>query len=215
MITIQRFTFNLFEISSYVLSDETGEGVIIDPGMSSEEEEKQLTDYIAAARIKPVMMLLTHAHIDHIIGCFFTAGHYNLQLSAHKDCNKFIEQAKVSASTFGIRLRGVKNIDAFLKEGDEIKFGNSSLKVLHTPGHADGSVCYYSSENNFVITGDVLFKDSIGRTDLPTGNFDLLQYNIWEKLFKLPDSTVVYPGHGPTTTIGSEKVNNPFVAIGL
>jgi len=118
------------------------------------------------------------------------------------------------AMTFGISLPEVKKIDRYLKDDEEIAFGGSTLKVLFTPGHADGSVCFYSEKNHFVITGDVLFNQSIGRTDLPTGNYDLLQKSIWEKLFTLPDETVVYPGHGPETTIGFEKINNPFVAIG-
>lgn len=214
MITIQKFTFNLFDENTYVLSDETGECTIIDPGMNNSAEEKELVDYIKSAGLKPVSIILTHAHIDHILGCKFATGQYQIQMSAHKDCNKFLSQAKVQASTFGILFNGAPNIDNFLNEGDIARFGNSELKVLYTPGHADGSLCYYSEKDKFVISGDVLFNQSIGRTDLPTGDYDLLKYSIWEKLFTLPEETVVYAGHGPETTIGSEKINNPFVAIG-
>lgn len=214
MINIKRFAFNPFQVVTYVLSDETNECIIIDPGMYGKDEEETLAQYITDNNLKPVMLLLTHAHIDHIIGNSFVANKYNLELMAHKDCAPFLDNAISYASTFGLQLDQVKSIDGYIDESTPINFGNSTLKVFHTPGHASGSVCFYSKDDNFVITGDVLFNQSIGRTDLPTGNYDLLQKSIWEKLFVLPDETVVYPGHGPETTIGSEKVSNPFVAIG-
>jgi len=214
MITIQKFTFNLFDENTYVLSDESKECILIDPGMNNAAEEKELTDYIEHAGLKPVQIILTHGHIDHILGCQFARDHYHIPIAAHKDSSQFLKQAKVQASTFGIPFTGMPSIDIFLNEGEVVRFGNSELKVLHTPGHADGSLSYYSKKDKFVLSGDVLFRQSIGRTDLPTGNYDLLKYNIWEKLFTLPDETVVYSGHGPETTIGSEKINNPFVAIG-
>ncbi|MFK5856252.1 MAG: MBL fold metallo-hydrolase [Bacteroidota bacterium] len=214
MITIKRFPFNPFQINTYVLSDETGECVIIDPGMQGDAEEAKIADYIATNNLVPVMLLLTHAHIDHIVGNSFIADKYNLELTAHKDCVSFLIGAESYASSFGLTLEKVKTIDNFVDENTPIKFGNSELKVLFTPGHADGSLCFYSPEDKFVITGDVLFNQSIGRTDLKTGDYDLLQKNIWEKLFTLPDDTVVYPGHGPETGIGFEKMHNPFVAIG-
>ena len=214
MITLKRFAFNPFQVNTYVLSDETHECVIIDAGMQGDNEEWMLTEYIKDHNLKPVMLLLTHAHIDHIIGNSFTADQYGLSLTAHKDCVPFLDNAIAYASTFGLTMDKVKSIDSFIDESTDIHFGNSKLKVLFTPGHANGSVCFYSPNDSFVITGDVLFNQSIGRTDLPTGNYDLLQKSIWDKLFTLPDETVAYPGHGPETTIGSEKINNPFVAIG-
>lgn len=214
MITLKRFAFNPFQVNAYILSDETGECIIIDAGMQDDNEENIIVEYINNHKLKPVSLLLTHAHIDHILGNQFIADKYGLRLSAHKDSVPFLENAIAHASTFGLNLDKVKEIDDFIDEGKDITFGNSSLKILYTPGHADGSVCFYSPKDNFVITGDVLFNQSIGRTDLPTGDYDILQNSIWEKLFTLPDETVAYPGHGPETTIGSEKVNNPFVAIG-
>lgn len=211
---IKKFVFNLFDENTYVLSDETGECILLDPGMSNDIEENELFSYIKNEGLKPVAVLLTHAHIDHILGCRFAVDTFGIQIAGHKDCNKFLAQAKVQASTFGIPYKGAAPVEKLLGEGDLVRFGNSELKVLKTPGHADGSICYYSEKDNFVMSGDVLFNQSIGRTDLPTGDYDLLKYNIWEKLFTLPDETVVYPGHGPETTIGSEKINNPFVAIG-
>ncbi len=214
MITIKRFPFNPFQINTYVLSDESGECVIIDPGMQGDAEEEAIANYISRNNLIPVMLLLTHAHIDHILGNSFITDKYNIKLTAHKDCVPFLDGAEQYASTFGLKLEKVKTIDNYIDEDTPIKFGDSELKVLFTPGHADGSLCFYSPKDSFVITGDVLFNQSIGRTDLKTGNYDLLQKNIWEKLFTLPDDTVVYPGHGPETSIGFEKVNNPFVAIG-
>jgi len=214
MINIVRFAFNPFQINTYVLSDESGECIIIDPGMQGEDEEAKITDYISTNNLNAKMIVLTHAHVDHIVGNSFAADKYNIELFAHKDCVPFLEGAVGYASTFGLDMGKLKTIDNFIDEDHPIKFGNSELKVLFTPGHANGSLCFYSANDKFVITGDVLFNQSIGRTDLRTGNYDLLQKNIWEKLFTLPDDTVVYPGHGPETSIGFEKVNNPFVAIG-
>jgi len=214
MITVKQFPFNPFQVNTYVLFDETKECVIIDPGMQGKNEEEELTNYIDANGLKPVLLLNTHAHIDHIVGNYFVANKYNLQLNAHKDCVGFLTNAAAYADSFGLKMGAVKSIDNFVGEEEKIKFGNSTIQVLYTPGHADGSLCFYSEKDNFVITGDVLFNQSIGRTDLPTGNYDLLQQSIWEKLFTLPDSTTAWPGHGPETNIGFEKLHNPFVAIG-
>jgi|FLOH01.1.fsa_nt_gi hydroxyacylglutathione hydrolase len=214
MITLKRFTFNPFQVNTYLLSDETGECIIIDSAMDGQSEEAEIDDYIKFHNLKPVMLLLTHAHVDHIGGNNYMANKYNLKLTAHKDCVPFLENAATYASTFGLNIDEKIVIDNYINENDDVVFGNSRLKVFFTPGHANGSLCFYSPESNFVITGDVLFNQSIGRTDLPTGNYDILQNSIWEKLFTLPDDTVVYPGHGPETSIGFEKVNNPFVAIG-
>ena len=215
MVTIKKFAFNPFQVNTYVLSDETGECIIIDPGMQGENEESQIVNYISSNNLKPVMLVLTHAHIDHIVGNYFIAEKYNLRLTAHNDCVGFLVGADVYATSFGLKIDKVKSIDDFIDEDSEIVFGNSRLQVLSTPGHAAGSLCFYSKEDEFVVTGDVLFYQSIGRTDLKTGNYDVLQKSIWNKLFTLPDDTTVFPGHGPKTSIGYEKANNPFVAIGI
>ncbi len=214
MVKVQRFPFNAFEVNTFVLHDESCECVVIDAGMQDQSENNEIVAYIEGNSLKPVMLLNTHTHIDHILGNAFLAEKYNLPLAAHRDAEKMMTNAGAYAMTFGIVLPKVKKIDLFLEDSEKIEFGNSTLETLYTPGHADGSVCFYSAKDNFVTTGDVLFNQSIGRTDLPTGDYDLLQKSIWEKLFTLPDETVVYPGHGPETTIGFEKVNNPFVAIG-
>ncbi|MBT3175074.1 MAG: MBL fold metallo-hydrolase [Lentimicrobiaceae bacterium] len=214
MIKLKRFTFNAFQENTYVLWDETNQCIIIDPGMQDNREETELVDFIESNELKPVKIVLTHAHIDHILGCWFTAKKFNIDLYAHKDAVQFVVNSTRDGAVFGIQMGKTKGIDHFIDENDGVEFGNSKLKVFLTPGHADGSLCFYASDESFVITGDVLFNQSIGRTDLPTGSYELLQKSIWEKLFTLPDETVAYPGHGPETTIGSEKVSNPFVAIG-
>lgn len=214
MITIKRFAYNAFQVNTYVLSDESNECIIVDPGMDSTDEENEITAYIEENNLKPVLLVNTHTHVDHILGNSFIADTYNLKLAAHKDSQHFLKSAKGQAMVFGIKLKVVKEIDTFLEEGADLKFGNSSLQIFLTPGHANGSLCFYSEKDGFVITGDVLFNQSIGRTDLPTGDYEKLQYSIWNKLFVLPDETVAFPGHGPETSIGFEKVNNPFVAIG-
>jgi len=214
MITIKLFTFNPFQENTYVLSDETGECVIIDPGMNDATEENILTSYLSNHQLKPVLLVNTHAHIDHIIGNDFVNRTFQLPLYAHAKSVQFLTSAIVQARLYGLNLEKVTPITHFLNDGDVLTFGKSHLQVLYTPGHADGSVCLYAADSNFVVTGDVLFYQSIGRTDLPTGDYDLLQESIWKKLFTLPDTTIVYPGHGPHTTIGSEKSENPFVAIG-
>jgi glyoxylase-like metal-dependent hydrolase (beta-lactamase superfamily II) len=214
MIKIHRFPFNDFQVNTYVVYDDTKDCIIFDPGMYYENEKDTLTDFIASNNLKPVLLVNTHAHIDHIIANDFIAKKYQIKLAAHEESQNFLKHAKEYGRNFGIELDEVKPIDIFIDEEKPLKFGNSELQILYTPGHADGSLCFYAKEADFVITGDVLFFQSIGRTDLPTGNYDLLQESIWEKLFTLPEKTTVYPGHGPETTIGYEKLHNPFVAIG-
>lgn len=215
MISIKRFSFNPYQVNTYILFDETRECVIIDPGMDNEHEKKLFLDYISENNLKPVKLLNTHTHIDHILANNFVAETYEIKLYSHSDSAQFMDGALEYASTFGLQMDAVKSIDEMLSDGEFVSFGNSKIKVLDTPGHADGSVCFYNEADSFVITGDVLFRESIGRTDLPTGNYDILQKSIWDKLFTLADDTTAYPGHGPETQIGFEKIHNPYVAIGM
>ena len=212
MLQISTFVFNSFGVNTYLLFDETCECLIIDPACQHPHEEQELSGFIEKNGLKPVRMINTHAHIDHILGNTFVGRKYNLKPEAHRAGIKFFEIAPSSGSVFGISVGKVDIPADFLDEGDVVKFGNSSLNILYTPGHADGSICLVDDLNGFVITGDVLFQESIGRTDLPTGNLDTLLNSIRLKLFTLPDHFVVYPGHGPTTTIGFEKRNNPFIS---
>jgi glyoxylase-like metal-dependent hydrolase (beta-lactamase superfamily II) len=211
MITKHQFVFNSFYVNTYLLHDETGECVIVDAACHDEREKQEIVSVIEKNKLKLVRNINTHCHIDHILGNAFIAEKYGIFPEYHKASEPFFYTAKELAASFGLRLDSLPTPAGFLEEGVPVTFGNSELEVLYTPGHADGHVCFYNKAQGFVITGDVLFKDTIGRTDLPSGNFPLLMESIWKKLFTLPDETVVYPGHGPETTIGYEKVNNPFI----
>jgi len=209
MISIKNFTFNSFEVNTYVLSDETKECIIIDSACYEDFEKKIFYDYIEDNKLKPVRLLNTHCHIDHILGNAFVLEKYKLTTEIHKDGLQLLNNMKSYGMMFGITLEDIPKPTVFIEENQVIRFGNSSVKALYLPGHADGSLAFYSEEG-FVVVGDVLFNGSIGRTDLPTGNHELLINNIKNKLFVLPDNTKVYCGHGPETTIGSEKGHNPY-----
>jgi glyoxylase-like metal-dependent hydrolase (beta-lactamase superfamily II) len=212
MITIETLVFNHWQENTYILHDETGEAVLIDCGVFFEEEGKKLIDFVEKKGLKLVKQLNTHLHIDHVLGNQFMKDEFNLLTCAHKDDEFLLAEAP----NYAVRL-GLENVveppkmGETIKEGDVIKFGNSELKVLHVPGHSPGHVVFYNAEQKFVIAGDVLFRESIGRTDLPYGNYEQLIGGIKEKLLILDDDVEVYPGHGPSTTIGHERNNNVFL----
>ncbi len=208
---IKTFVFNPFQLNTYVLFDETKSCVIIDPGCNDDDEEKELDDFIVSNGLIPKHCLLTHCHVDHVLGLNFAEKKYGLKTAANEEGLQFIRTASHYAAAFGFDVDEVNVPVTFINDGDEIRFGNSILKVLETPGHAAGSVCLLAEADKFVISGDVLFFESIGRTDLPTGNLDFLVESIQTKLFTLPSDFTVYPGHGHETTIGHEKLNNPFL----
>jgi glyoxylase-like metal-dependent hydrolase (beta-lactamase superfamily II) len=211
MIQIKRFVFNPIEVNTYLLYDETRECVIIDPGCYGADEEKTLSGFIEENRLKPVLLVNTHCHFDHILGNHYASATYGLEIHGHEGGRELWEKASAYTAMFGLKADSLANPGRFITDGDLLKFGNSSLKVLYTPGHAAGSVCLYHDGQKFVITGDVLFRGSIGRTDLPTGDYDTLRESIYSKLFTLDDATVAYPGHGQETTIGAERISNPFL----
>lgn len=214
-MTIKTFVFNHYQLNTYLLYDETNEGIIIDAGNSNPEEDKILFDFVSDNKIDIKGLYYTHAHVDHIVGNNSILKKYNLKSAAHYDSLSFFKQYQGYASTLGFRNIEPSLPEIFLNEGDIINFGKSTLKVIETHGHADGSLSFYSDNDQFVIVGDALFRGSIGRTDLITGDFDLLSKSIIEKLYTLPNSVKVYPGHGPSTSIGYEKMNNPFVNVGI
>lgn len=211
MIQIQFFTFNPFSENSYILSDETGECIIIDPGCSNSSEEQELVDYIVKSGLKPVKLLNTHCHVDHVFGNQFVSEKWKLGLEIHPLDVPVLDSFARVCQMYGFQGGPQPAPQHFLEDGDVVTFGNSKLNVLFTPGHSPGSVCFYNAEQQFVIGGDVLFRGSIGRTDLPGGDFDTLENSIRKKLYTLPEEVTVYPGHGPSTTIGFEKRNNSFV----
>ena len=211
MITIKTFVFNSFQENTYVLSDESGKCVIIDAGCNSDLEFDKLVKYISSNKLVPEKLLLTHGHVDHVLGVAKVCDYYKIETEAHEQELKLIKAAPEYGVVFGFNATPVPDISRFLEEGISINFGKSKLDVFHVPGHSRGSVALYSEADKFVITGDVLFKGSIGRTDLPGGDYDAIMKSISTKLLTLPDDTYVFPGHGPSTTIGIEKKSNPFL----
>ncbi|MBK3516943.1 MBL fold metallo-hydrolase [Carboxylicivirga marina] len=204
---------NPWQENTYILSDETKECVIVDPGCLSPEERESVAQFIEDKGYKPVRLLQTHMHLDHVFGSKFIADKYNLKLEAHKDDEFWGEQTVEYAANFGMQVdSNPPAIGNYLNEGDTISFGSSTLEVIHVPGHSPGGVVFYSKEDKIAIVGDVLFRESIGRADLPGGDFDTLVSNIKEKLLVLDDEVSIYPGHGPASTIGHERTNNPFLS---
>lgn len=211
MLKIELFTFNPFGENTYVLSDETNQCVIVDPGCYTMEEKEELSRYIADNGLKPVKILLTHAHIDHVLGINYLTGKYNLPIVMNEIEVELLRSAAVYGQMWGIQVEPSPEPTSFLKEGDIFNFGNCNFEVYFTPGHSPGSLCFLHRESLQLLAGDVLFNESIGRTDLPGGNFETLERSIKEKLYTMDDKVIVYPGHGPSTTIGHEKQHNPFV----
>jgi len=207
---IKKFIFSPFEVNTYILYDKSKECIIIDPACNNKQEQDFLLNFINENRLKPVKLINTHCHLDHVFGNKFIADTFNLETEASKDEEFNISNAHNAANLYGIKMDAPYPIKKYLKEGNKISFGFSELSILHVPGHTTGSLVFLSSEDKFVIAGDVLFKGSIGRTDLPGGNYDTLISQIKAKLFTLPEDIVVYPGHGPETNIGIEKQTNPF-----
>lgn len=215
MFSIQTFGFNPFQENTYVLFDETNEAVIIDAGCYEREEEKELSDFIAHKNLIVKALLNTHSHIDHILGSYYVKDKYKVPMFIHRLDETTLRMGKMSAQMYGLARYTDVTADDFLNEDEPVNFGNQTFDVLFLPGHAPGHVGFYHPEQKVLIGGDVLFNRSIGRTDLPGGDYDTLIESIHKKIFTLPDDVVVYPGHGPTTTVGEEKVENPFCALTL
>lgn len=213
MIQVKSFVFNPFLENTSILYDDTKEAIIIDPGCYEKFEKQQLTEFIKDNNLKVVKLINTHCHIDHVFGNQFVKTTYNVKLEAHKLDEPTLAAVKVYAPNYGFQHFEESQIDSNLDEGDIIEFGKSKLQVFFVPGHAPGHIALYNIEEKICIGGDVLFKESIGRTDLPGGDFDTLIKSIQNKMFTLPDDTVIYPGHGETTTIGHEKNHNPFCGL--
>jgi glyoxylase-like metal-dependent hydrolase (beta-lactamase superfamily II) len=211
MITLKQFVFNPFQENTFVLHDQTGECVIIDAGCYDDNEKQQLKKYISDNNLRCVKLIDTHGHVDHVLGNAFIKQTFNPEIIIHKEDEHLLNEAQKHGIIFGFNVEQPPMPTSYIADGDIIKFGDSSLNVLFVPGHSPGSVALYSQDQNFVIVGDVLFKGSIGRTDLPGGNYDTLMDSIFNKLMKLPPETTVYPGHGPYTTIHEEALSNPFL----
>lgn len=209
---LQAFEFNLFGELTYIVWDEkSGEGAVIDPGMSNEYECQTFTRFIETRNIRLRYLLYTHLHIDHTLGHEYITAHYGLKSMAHP-ADAPLGQARPSQAQM-FRMRIAPNplvADTKLHDGEILPLGDETLEVISVPGHSPGSVAFYCKDSGFVITGDALFNGSIGRTDLPGGNHEQLLTSIRKRLLSLPAETEVYPGHGPSTTIGREIMHNPY-----
>jgi glyoxylase-like metal-dependent hydrolase (beta-lactamase superfamily II) len=211
-VNVAFLTFNPFQENTYILYDETNESIIIDPGCYEAYERIELSDFITENKLKPVRLLNTHCHIDHVFGNKYVSTSWNLELEIHRGELPVLEAMPTVSKFYGIPTGDPSPAPGrFIEEGDLIRFGNSCLEAILTPGHSPASLSFYCKENGFLIAGDVLFRESIGRTDLPGGDFDTLIGSIKNKIFPLGDEVKVYPGHGPSTTIGYERLFNPFL----
>ena len=211
MLTIHKLTFNPFSENTYIAADGTKQCAIIDPGCCNDMERNQLVNTIDAFGLKPVLLLNTHCHIDHIPGNKFVFEKYGLLPEIHENELEIMDRAPMFAEFFGFQCDPSPLPKKFWNEGDEIKLGNTTFKVLFTPGHSPGSISFYSEKDKLVVSGDVLFYRSVGRFDLPDANGKDLYNSIVTKLMTLPDDVKVYSGHGPETTIGFERKNNAFI----
>ncbi len=210
-MNIKKFRFNPVEVNAIVLWDDTLECVIIDPACFYPGEEQQLKLFIETNHLKPVRLLNTHGHFDHLMGNAFAEKTWGIKGEIHKEDNHLVEQAANLSARFGIPMPEPPLPGSFFEDGDILSFGNSTLKVIFVPGHSPGGVAFYSEKDKLLIGGDILFCGSVGRTDLPGGNHEQLITGIKEKLMVLDPDVKVYCGHGPETTIGAEKRSNPFL----
>jgi len=211
MIEIQRFTFNPFQENTYLLYDESNDCMVFDPGNSSTDEDNEISSFIKENGLKLIGVYNTHCHVDHVLGNDFFFKEYGLRPRIHEDDLKVLQSVSQYGAMFGIQVRESPDPESYINEGDTIPLGKSSLEVLHIPGHAPGHVVFLNKDQKFIIGGDILFHGSIGRTDLPYGDHETLISSIKDKLMTLDERYIVYPGHGPSTSIGFEKKSNPFL----
>lgn len=211
MLYLESFTFNPFQENTYLIYNEHKQCWIVDPGMYDQSEINRFTGFIDRNALTPVAIINTHAHLDHIFGVQALKDRYKIPFHIHEKELPVLQGAVASAMFFGIDFKQAPAYDSFITEDTGCRLSEDILVVRLTPGHSPGSVVFYYPEGKWLIGGDVLFNGSIGRTDLPGGNYNTLIESIRTQLFTLPDDTTVYPGHGPATTIGNEKKYNPFL----
>ena len=211
MLTIKSFEFSPIQENTYILYNEFNDCVIIDPGCYFDKEKEELAAFISNNNLVPKMLLNTHCHLDHVFGNKFIADRFGLTLQIHENEKAVLAFAPTSGLMYDMPFDNYDGEFLLLNEGVDITLGEDILRVLLVPGHSPGSLAFYSKKDKFVISGDALFKNSIGRTDLPGGNHEQLIKSVKEKLLTLPEDTLVYSGHGPVTKIGDEKKNNPYL----
>lgn len=215
MLQVKQFTFSPVQENTYVIYDTLGWCAIIDPGTYFPAEKEELLAFITSEQLTPKYLLNTHCHLDHVFGNKFIAETFSLPLHLHPLEEQVLAWAPESGKRWGLPFENYAGPFLFLEEGHQVLLGTHRFDILHTPGHSPGSICYYCAEQGFIISGDVLFRQSVGRTDLPGGDTATLYKSIREKLMTLPDEVIVYSGHGPATTIGAERAQNPYVAEAL
>lgn len=211
MLTIEKFTFSPIQENTYIVYNEQGDCCIIDPGCYFGNERQELKAFIEEHQLTPKYLLNTHCHLDHVFGNKFVHDTWGLTLHLHEKDKVVLDHAPTSGLKWGLPFDQYQGDLIYLREGDTIRLGNDQLNILFTPGHSPGSISFYCAAQHFILSGDVLFQRSIGRTDLPGGDFDILAQSIRSELYTLPDETLVYSGHGDETTVGAEKLHNPFV----
>jgi len=211
MLQIASMTFNPFQENTYVLYDASGSCIIVDPGCYEPDEQEELKTFISQNKLRVEKLLNTHCHIDHVVGNEFVKQTYGVGLYIHPLDEPVLRAVSAYAPNYGFNRYQPATVDGYLEEGGEVTLGQVKFNILFVPGHAPGHVAFYSEADKTLISGDVLFYNSIGRTDLPGGNYETLEKSIRKELYRLPDDTTVYPGHGPKTSIGFEKRTNPFV----
>ncbi|WP_026768141.1 MBL fold metallo-hydrolase [Asinibacterium sp. OR53] len=213
MLQVKSFTFSPIQENTYLLYNDQGKAIIIDPGCYFTAEQETLKNFIKDTKLEPVQLLNTHCHLDHVFGNKWVHETYGLELYLHANEEAVLQRAPASGERWGMPFSNYVGPLHFLAHGDKVQLGTDQLQVILAPGHSPGSICFYHAAQEFLVGGDVLFHESIGRTDLPGGDHATLLNSIREQLYVLPESVTVYPGHGPSTTIGHEKRHNPFVRV--
>lgn len=210
-MNIAKLTFNPFQENTYVLWDETGEAVIVDAGNYSEREHEALRNFIIDKNLKPVMAVNTHGHVDHILGVSKVKEMFGIPFALHPQDKFLVESASTHGAIYGFKVDSIPTVDVELVDGGEVKFGNIVLRIIHTPGHTPGHVCFYEPTKKVLLTGDTLFRESIGRTDLPGGDYGWIMKSIIDRILPLGEEVEFYSGHGPQSTLGHEMRYNPFI----
>ncbi len=210
MLQLQKFTFNAIAENTYVIFAPNRQAVVVDPGCYGKEEETALSGFVEAEGLTVTAVINTHCHIDHVLGNQYCKTRFNAPLLIPENEQATLAAVPLYSAMYGFPLYQPASPDGFLKAGGLLQVGEGTLKILYVPGHSEGHVAFYAEKEGFCVNGDVLFRGSIGRTDLPGGDFDTLMKSIRQTMFKLPGSTLVYCGHGPETTIAFEQKHNPF-----
>jgi glyoxylase-like metal-dependent hydrolase (beta-lactamase superfamily II) len=211
MVKVEKFVFNPFQVNTYIIYNDYKEAFITDPACFEEEEKQQLSRYIDKNELKVKAIVNTHCHIDHILGVEYIRNKYNTEFWCSAEDQFLIDNAEAQGEFYGLRLEKPNRPERYISDNEIIYLGNDKIAIFHVPGHSPGSLLLYLQEEKILISGDVLFSGSIGRTDLPGGDYQTLVSGIRKKILQLGDEIEVFPGHGPSTTIGKEKLTNPFL----